>query len=270
MEQDKIIELSAALLNRELPADSLFAGKVTVEQVVDSTNTRLKALAAAGAPEGAALIALEQTAGRGTHGRSFQSPKGAGLYLSVLLRPRAPVAELLTLTGWTAVAVREAIWEASGAPAEIKWLNDIWLNGRKLCGILAELSPLGADGGADYVVIGMGINLTQTAGLFRAQGLEDVAVSLAQAGYPVDPNRLALALLNQLDAMAKEFPGNRAGWLERYRSRCLSIGRRVSFAWNGAVLTGTATGVDDGFALRIAGDDGRCYTVSSGTVTMLK
>ncbi len=261
--------LSASWLNASVPANSLFAGKITVEDVVGSTNTRLKAMAAAGAPAGTALLALEQTAGRGTHGRSFQSPRGEGLYLSVLLRPRAAVEDLLTLTGWAAVAVREAVEAASGAPAEIKWLNDIWLDGRKLVGILTELAPLDGRGGADWAVIGMGVNLTQSADTFRAQGLEDIAVSLAQAGYPVNPNVLTLALLERLDTLAREFPSRREDWLERYRARCLTPGRRVAFERDRRRLTGTAKGVDDRFALVAYGDDGESYAISSGTVTML-
>ena len=119
--------LSAGYLNALLPDGSLFSGKIQALDSVDSTNTRLKALAAAGAPEGTVLLAEEQTAGRGTRGRSFSSPKGQGLYLSVLLRPKTSLEELLTLTGWVAVALREGIQTACGADAGIKWLNDLYL-----------------------------------------------------------------------------------------------------------------------------------------------
>ncbi len=262
--------LSAPYLNAMLPPDSLFAGKVAVEDRVDSTNTRLKAQAAAGAPAGSVLLTLEQTGGRGTHGRSFQSPRGEGLYLSVLLRPRASIEDLLTLTGWAAVAVREGIEAACGAAAEIKWLNDIYLNGRKLVGILTELSLLSESAEPDYVVIGMGVNLTQSEAVFRAQGLEDIAISLAQAGRPANPNTLTLALLEQLDALVRDFPGRQADWLERYRAHCLTPGRRVSFDEDGRTLTGAAKGIDGRFALLVAGDDGREHTVSSGTVRLIK
>ena len=114
--------LSAAYISAKLAPGSIFAGKVRVEASVDSTNTRLKAEAAA-LPSGAALLAEEQTGGRGTHGRSFQSPRGDGLYLSVLLRPSAELRDLFTLTGWVAVAARDGAAKASGAPVEIKWLD---------------------------------------------------------------------------------------------------------------------------------------------------
>ena len=260
--------LSAAYLNARLPPDSLFAGKVRVESVVDSTNTRLKAEAAS-LPAGAVLIAEEQTVGRGTHGRSFQSPRGDGLYLSVLLRPSAVLRDLFTLTGWVAVAARDGVAQASDAPVEIKWLNDLYLHGRKLCGILTELAFLGESAEPDYVVGGMGVNMNQTAETFQAQGLDGIAASLAGEGYPVERNHLALCLLRALDQMARDFPENRADYLERYRARCVTLGRRVSFDGPDGLLTGTAAGVDDTFGLQAAGDDGKDYTVSSGTVKLL-
>lgn len=262
--------LSAPYISARLGPDNLFAGKVLVEPLVDSTNTRLKARAAAGAPTGTALLAEEQSGGRGTHGRSFQSPRGEGLYLSVLLRPRlTELRDLLTLTGWVGVAARDAAEKASGAPVDIKWLNDLYLNGKKLCGILTELSFLGESGEPDYVVAGMGINMKQTAETFRAQGLGDIATSLALEGYPVEQNHLAVCLLEALDKLSRDFPAKRADYLERYRARCVTLGRRVSFDSEGPLLTGTAAGVDDSFALLVDGDDGRTRTVSSGTVKMI-
>lgn len=216
-------------------ADGIFAHVIRVESV-DSTNTRLKQLAEEGAPEGTVLIAGEQTAGRGTGERSFFSPKGEGLYLSVLLRPRASVAELLTLTGRCAAAVRDGIEAACGAPCQIKWLNDIYLNGRKVCGILAELSPR-----LDWVVLGVGINLSQTAEAFGAQELGGIATSLAAEGYSVNRKKLAAAVLEELEAMYRSFPAGREAYLNRYRAHCLTLGQQV----NG----GLAVEIDDDFAL---------------------
>lgn len=227
---------------------------------IDSTNNRLKELAAAGAPEGTALVAREQTAGRGTGDRTFFSPAGEGLYLSVLLRPRVPGSSLLTLTGWVAVAVREAIEKACGAPCQIKWLNDIYLNGKKLCGILAELSPT-----LDWVVVGIGVNLTQSADTFRAEGLQDIATSLKLEGYPVTAEALSRSLLGELEELYRRFPRDREVYLERYRTHCLTVGRTVEYRENGALYRGTACGVDDTFALVVEGPDGR-HAIRSGRV----
>ncbi len=260
--------LSAPYISARLGRDNLFSGKITVEPLVDSTNTRLKALAHS-APTGSALLAEEQSGGRGTHGRSFQSPKGDGLYLSVLIRPQVELADLLTLTGWVAVAAREGTARASGAPVEVKWLNDLYLNGRKLCGILTEFALLAESGEPDYVVTGMGVNMNQTAETFRAQGLEGIAASLAGEGYPVEQNHLAVCLLEALDRLVRDFPEKRSDYLERYRAHCLTLGRRVSFDGEGALLTGAAAGVDEHFALVVDGDDGKRHVVSSGTVKMI-
>jgi len=259
-------------MNREriealLPPDCLFAGKVRVEDTVDSTNTRLKALAAQGAPEGTALLAEAQTAGRGTHGRSFQSPRGDGLYLSVLLRPQAPLEELLTLTGWAAAAVRAGIEKCSGAPCRIKWLNDIYLHGRKLVGILTELSLQRAERGPDWAVIGVGVNVSQSAETFRAQGLEGIAASLAGEGFPAEREALAAALLTEFSRMARAFPREKAPWLAEYRAHCLTPGRPVRFEEQGKTLHGVARAVDDSFALLIDAG-GETHRVFSGTVSL--
>lgn len=260
--------LSAAYISALLPEDNIFSGKVQVEQCVDSTNTRLKAMAHA-APTGTALLAEEQSGGRGTHGRSFQSPKGDGLYLSVLLRPRTGLADLLTLTGWVAVAARRGVERASGAPVDVKWLNDLYLHGRKLCGILTEFTLLAESGEPDYVVVGMGVNMNQTAETFQALGLDGIAASLAGEGYPVERNKLAACLLEELDRLNRDFPQKRADYLDRYRAHCVTLGRRVSFDGEGTLQTGTVTGVNGDFALQVAGDDGKEHTVSSGTVRMI-
>jgi BirA family biotin operon repressor/biotin-[acetyl-CoA-carboxylase] ligase len=261
--------LSGAYISAMLEPDSLFAGKVLALDSVDSTNTRLKAMAAQGAQTGTVLLAEEQTGGRGTRGRPFLSPRGEGLYLSVLLRPDAALSDLLTLTGWVAVAVRAGIQAACGAPAEIKWLNDIYLNGRKLVGVLTELSLMGESSEVDYVVVGIGVNVSQSGETFQAQGLEKIATSLAAEGWSVERNRLAAAILNELDKLCRAFPREREGYLTEYRRHCLTLGRAVAFEEQGQARTGVAREVDGQFGLVIDGGDGQSYTVTSGTVTLV-
>lgn len=246
----------------------MFTGKIIRMDTVDSTNTWLKELADAGAEEGTVILAEEQTCGRGTGTRSFFSPQGEGLYLSVLLRPKVPLAQVLTLTGWVAVAVRNGIEAACGAPCEIKWLNDIYLNGRKLCGILTELSLTPA-GNVGCVVVGIGINLRQTAETFERQGLGEIATSLRAEGYPVEREVLTEAVLCELEKLYRQFPQAKEAYLEQYRRRCLTVGRRVRFEQNKLPMEGTAIGVDGEFAL-IVDCGGTNYTVSSGTVHLME
>lgn len=233
----------------------LFSEKVILMESADSTNTRLKELAEQGAPEGTVLMAEEQTAGRGTGERSFFSPKGEGLYLSILLRPKVSLADLLTLTGRCAAAVREGIERACGAPCQIKWLNDLYLNGRKVCGILAELSPRG-----DYVVLGVGINLSQATQTFAAQGLGDIATSLAAEGYSVSREELAAAVLEELEEMYRRFPAGKEDYLARYRTHCLTLGQQVK--------GGLAVEIDDSFALVVEREKERhtVFSVGEGVV----
>ena len=134
-------------------------------ETVDSQQ-RGHAAALAGAADGLAVVAEQQTGGRGRRGRSFVSPAGQGLYLSVLLRPRCPLEEVSTLTAWTAVAVCTAVERVCGVRPGIEWPNDVILDGRKLCGILTELELEAETAALRHVVVGVGINLTQTAADF--------------------------------------------------------------------------------------------------------
>ena len=247
-----------------LNRNRLFSGKLTLLDTTPSTNSHLSQLARKGAPEGTVLLAEEQTAGRGTSGRSFYSPHGTGLYLSVLLRPRAELPDLLTLTGRAAAAVRSGIAAATGAPCAIKWLNDIYLKGRKLCGILTELSP----GGTDWVILGIGVNVSQSPADFAGQGLNTIATSLAAEGFPVRREELAAAILNELDNMYRLFPQGLSDALADYRTHCLTLGRRVGFIQNGHRQEGTALRVEDDFTLTIQASSG-LHNAWAGTVDLL-
>ena len=258
--------LDRNLILNALGADSLFSSSLITLEETDSTNTRLKALAEAGAPEGTVVIARRQTQGRGTHGRAFHSPEG-GLYVSVLLRPRTTLADLFPLTGWAACAVRRGIEAASGAPVEIKWLNDVYLHGRKLCGILTELGGLG-ENTAGYVVLGAGINAAQTAEDFSAAGLEQTAISLSMAGYPTSLERLCACVLQELEQMYRAFPHQRDAYLSDYRAHCLTLGRQVRVE-GGRLRFGAAVGIGDDFSLTVQERSGEVFSVSSGTVSLL-
>lgn len=219
-----------------------WAKTLTVLPTVDSTNSCLKELAKQGAPHGTAVIADCQTAGRGRLGRSFASPKGQGLYLSLLLRQKPE----LRLTPMAAEAVRRAILEASGLDARIKWINDLVYGGKKLCGILTELC-------GDCVIVGIGIN---------CRGIpHEIATSLEEAGYPCDRSRLAAAVLTQLSQMSPQ-------WLESYKEHCLTLGQDVQLVQNGAVRLAHADGMDEDGALLVTLPDGTKERIFSGEVSV--
>lgn len=227
---------------------------------VDSTNNVCKTLAAQGA-DNTAVIARRQTAGKGRLGRSFRSPEG-GLYLSVLWRG-CPAGQLLTVTPLAAVAVCRAIQQVCGAVCGIKWCNDVVLAGRKLCGILTE-SQLRPDGGAEWLVVGIGVNVAQTT--FPAD-IADTATSLALCGYEVDRDALALAILAELDGLRKALPHPDA-WRAEYRARCVNMGKTVRVLRGGEARQARALDIDGEFGLTVAYEDGGRETVRSGEVSV--
>jgi BirA family biotin operon repressor/biotin-[acetyl-CoA-carboxylase] ligase len=213
-------------------------------------------------------MANEQTAGKGSKGRSFASTAGAGLYFSLLLRPGCDLADTVGLTPWTAVAVSEAIFSCCGAKPDIKWVNDLLLNGRKLCGILTELS-ITPDGALDYAIIGIGINLKQTREDFDALELGEIATSLAAEGFAeVDRSELAAALIAALDRMAAQFPREKERWLACYRAGCISTGRPVRVIRGMQTRNAFALEVEDDYSLRVRYEDGTEESVNAGDVSI--
>jgi BirA family biotin operon repressor/biotin-[acetyl-CoA-carboxylase] ligase len=173
-----------------------------------------------------------------------------------------------TLTAWTAVAVCNAVERVCGVRPGIKWPNDVILDGRKLCGILTELELEAETAALRHVVVGVGINLTQTAADFGPE-VAPVAVSLAQAlGRAPRRAEMAAAVLAALDELYAAFPAERAAWLERYRADCLTLGRTVRLLRAGEEEEAFAEAVDDAFALVVRRADGSREAVSSGEVSV--
>ncbi len=251
-----------------LPEDFPWRDRVTVLPEADSTNTQLKVLAAGGAPEGTVLIARRQTGGRGRMGRDFLSPEGMGVYLSVLLRPECPAGELMHLTCAVAVAMCDAVQDAAGFRPGIKWTNDLVAGGKKLAGILTELGLEAESGAVRYAVAGIGINCRQRAEDFPPE-LRQRAGSLEMIAHrEVDQNRLAAAMISRLQEMAGALQAKKAVTMARYRRDCVTLGREVTFSWEGKVLEGRAEDVDENGALIVALPEGGTVKVASGEVSV--
>jgi BirA family biotin operon repressor/biotin-[acetyl-CoA-carboxylase] ligase len=233
-----------------------------------STNTEAARQAALGAPEGLCVVAREQTAGRGRRERAWVSPKDAGLYLSVVLRPALAARDWPLITLAAALAARDALLEACGLEADIKWPNDLLAGGRKLCGILAETAE-GARGGA--VVLGVGVNLTRGS---LPPELLDAATSVEeQTGRAPSAERLLEALTR---ALARRYetlhaPAGAGEILREWESRSsYARARRVSVRLAAETFEGTTRGLEPDGALRVETDAAEVRIVRAGDVTALR
>ncbi len=238
---------------------------------LDSTNNYLKAQAQTGAPDGLAVTADCQTAGRGRMERSFQSPGGKGIYLSVLLRPALSPDRLPPVTALAGVAVCAAVERVCGVRPGLKWPNDPVLGGKKLCGILTEASLEAETGRLQSLVLGIGINVSQQPEDFSPEVREMAASLLQFLGRPVSRPRLAAALLEELDrAYAALLAGDLSAYLAAYRRDCVNLGKTVRLIpfGGGERETAEAVDIDEEFSLVIRGADGKERTVRSGEVSV--
>ncbi len=241
--------------------------RLQVYPTITSTNTVLKTLAAEDAPAGLVLIAGEQTAGRGRMGRSFYSPADSGLYLSLLLRPRMSAVEATRLTACAAVAVAETIEELSGRQTQIKWVNDIFADGRKVCGILTEASMDFESGMMHYVIIGLGVNTHVPAGDFPEE-LRGIAGAAFDTGsIPELRCRLAAGILDRLAVYTEksDAPEVFAG----YKRRSLVLGKEVNILSPGrAPVPAEVLDLNEDYSLRVRLPDGSTADLNSGEVSI--
>ena len=228
----------------------------------DSTNRVLRQKAEGGAPEGSVIFALHQTAGKGRMGRKFFSPFGSGLYFSILLRPQA-VADGLRITAAAGVAVAQAVKDVLGMDLSIKWVNDLYLGNKKVCGILAE-SAMDGKGGFDYCIFGIGLNV------FEPQGWEDNLERIAGALLPeardgvMEP--LAAAMLDRFFEWYQNLSSPRL--MEEYRSRSFLQGKTVTAVRGDERMEGVVQGISDGGELLLQTAEGETLALCSGEVRL--
>ena len=233
-----------------LLGETIFAAHIHHYFRIGSTNVEAMQAASRGEPEGAVFLAEEQTAGRGRAGHTWESVQSAGIYCSVVLRPRVGPMDSLFLSLMAGLAVAEAVDQTTNLRADLRWPNDAMLSGKKFCGILTEMSAEPTR--VDYVVIGMGINVNQTS---FAGELEPIATSLRiESGREWSRVKLAAALLKSLDNEYRSFLGggqdSRTELLRRFEQRSSwARGRHVRIDENGG-YEGVTEGLDErGFLL---------------------
>ena len=221
----------------------------------DSTNMRAHALARQGSPEGTIVIADSQTAGRGQFGRSWHSPPGKGIYLSVILRPKIPPMRMLGATLMSAVCLADVLKGLCRIDAAIKWPNDLLVRGRKISGILTEMSSKG--GVLDYFIVGVGINLAHTREDFPPEIRDKATSVLLETGSVCDRTNLVTAFLRVFHLSYREYLENGpASFADRWNTLSATNGKRVRIRHAGTHNEGIFMGIDDNGAVLIRGDDG--------------
>ncbi len=236
-----------------------------VVEEITSTNDWMKEKAILGEPGGQAVLAASQTAGRGRMGRSFFSPQDTGLYLSLLLRPDQQPCDALGVTTAAAVAVSRAIARFVSTPVKIKWVNDIYMNDRKVCGILTEGGSCSGHA-LDYVIPGIGINVFPPSGGFPPE-LVSVAGSVLGSGADPDlRNALAAAVLDELETVLSQ--PRPEDILREYRARSWLDGRSVTVHQGTVSYPAVVEGIGDDFCLIVCTAAGERKELKSGEVSL--
>lgn len=234
---------------------------VAMHEVLDSTNSEALRLARQGAPHGTVVIADHQDAGRGRLGRSWYSPPGENLHVSLVLRPEIRPREAPMISLAAAVAMAEAVEPFLGRPVQLKWPNDLLCEEKKFCGILAEMETEG--GRVRHVVLGVGVDVNGTG---FPEDLARKATSLRMlAGHPLSLEELLLVVLEALDrwvqALVEQGP---AVVVQAWQARCAWLGQEVTVVLPNGCLTGRALGLADDGALRLEVAGGREERIWAG------
>lgn len=227
-----------------------FNADVRAYDVIDSTNLEAKRLLLSGVRSPALIVADAQTAGRGRLGRSFDSPRGAGVYMSLILKP---AGDMVSVTTKTAIAVARAIEALTGIAPDIKWVNDLYVNGRKICGILAETVS-----NVPGVVIGVGVNM------LKREFPDDIRNTAGALDTHEHRERMIAAIANEMHDII-ELGGE---YMHEYRRRSLVIGKRIAYTQNGATQAATALDIDDNGGLIVRLDNGDTRTLSTGEISL--
>lgn len=249
-------------------SDELLENAPTIEvlTVTDSTNNYARQKAQAGEGDLYTVVAAEQIGGKGRRGRSFYSPAGSGVYMSLVLRPSQCSGEAATrYTTMAAVAVCQAIETVSHRRAEIKWVNDVFMQNKKVCGILTEASFGLEDGYLDYAILGIGINVLPPKDGFPTE-IRDVAGTVFESCENDAKNRIAAEIINRFAALYKE--SNHDNYIEEYKKRSFVLGKEVTVITPVSSRSAKAIDIDGECRLIVEYPDGTTEALSSGEISV--
>lgn len=255
--------LSAASIKKYLNASIPL--NFNVMKSVTSTNSVLKELANAGEAEGTVLVATEQTEGRGRMGRSFYSPTDTGVYFSILLKPNLDARQATTLTTLAAVAVCNAIEKVSKQTAKIKWVNDVFVNDKKVCGILTEASVSMENGRIDYVILGIGLNVYEPKEGFPSD-IQEIAGSIFKKKENEVMNQLIAEFFNCFYSYYNNF--EKKDFVQEYKKRSMVIGRPITVISKKGSRIATALDIDDNCGLRVLYKDNTEEILTAGEISI--
>ena len=255
--------LSSPAIRANLPGEYAQSAEIYTFKTLDSTNNEAKRMNANGAPGGDLIIAADgQTAGRGRRGKSFYSPAKEGVYFSFLFRTEKSLADATAVTTAAAVAVAETLAEYSAVKPLIKWVNDVYVDGKKVCGILSEAVSDFESGAVQAVIVGIGINLVTSD---FPQELQKTAGNIGANGF-VNRAALIAKIYVRLKALFEALPDR--GYMQTYRALSAVTGKEITFERNGAQCSALALDItgDGGLVCRLP--DGSETTLRSGEVSI--
>lgn len=241
-------------------------GRVEYWEETDSTNTQARKMAEAGAEAGTLVVAERQLSGKGRRGRSWASPSGSGIWMSLILRPQIEPSSASCLTLVAALAVAAGIEDACGVRAKIKWPNDLVISGRKICGILTEMSTEGTS--IKYVVVGIGINVN-TAG-FPEEICKTATSLYLETGQVMDRSPMVACIMKRMEEYYDRFleTTDLSGLKEEYERKLANLGRQVTVLDPRGEYRGRCLGINSEGELLVEREDGTVSPVLSGEVSV--
>lgn len=239
---------------------------IYVYKTISSTNTEAKRLALNNAMHGTVVISEEQSAGRGRRGRSFYSPKGLGIYISFVLHLDLSIQDAVLITTAASVAVHRAIKEVTNIDTKIKWVNDLYYQEKKICGILTEAVTNIETGQIDSLVVGIGLNFNLPKESIPDELKEIVGSLYSEKPTNITRNMLCAEIMNQLFDLINDLP--KCDFLTDYKKHSMVLGKKIYIINGNQKETATAIDIDSAGGLIVKLDDGTIKTLNTGEISI--